>query len=53
MALTQMTRQLAVAGIRQRHPDASIEEVAIRLAARLYGRDTARRLFGQIPEDAV
>lgn len=53
MALTKMTRELAMAGLRSRHPEASAEELRIRLAVRLYGREVARRLFGEIPEDAV
>jgi hypothetical protein len=50
---TRMTRELAVAGIRQRHPTASDDEVRVRLIVRLYGRDIGRRLFGDIPADAV
>jgi hypothetical protein len=53
LALTKMVRELAVAGIRSRHPDASPEEVRVRLAVRLYGREAARRLFGELPSDAV
>jgi hypothetical protein len=53
MALIRTVRQLAVAGIKQRHPDADEREVRLRLCARLYGRDVARRLFGPIPDDAV
>jgi hypothetical protein len=52
-ALTQAVRELAVVGIRQRHPGASDDEVRRRLAVRLYGRDVAERLFGDIPADAV
>jgi hypothetical protein len=52
-ALTRAVRQLAEAGIRQRHPQASDAEVRVRLATRLYGRDVARRLFGDVPADAV
>ena len=52
-ALTQSVRAMAVAGIRQRHPEASEAEVRVRLAARLYGRRAAERLFGAIPPDAV
>lgn len=51
-ALSRMTRELAAAGIRARFPDASEEEVQVRLAVRLYGRTAARRLFGEVPEDA-
>ena len=52
-ALTQAVRQLAQAGIRHRHPQASDAEVRIRLTARLYGRDAAQRLFGAVPADAI
>jgi hypothetical protein len=52
-SLTRTTRELAVAGIRQRHPHASDDEVRVRLAVRLYGREVGRRLFGEIPADAV
>ena len=53
VALTQMVRELAEAGIRQRHPGVSDAEVRVRLTVRLYGRETARRLFGEIPDDAI
>jgi hypothetical protein len=52
-SLTRTVRELAAAGIRQRHPAASAEEVRVRLAVRIYGRETARRLFESIPDDAV
>jgi hypothetical protein len=52
-ALTRAVRQLAEAGIRQRHPAASEAEVRVRLTVRLYGRDAAVRLFGDVPDDAV
>jgi hypothetical protein len=52
-ALTRMVRQLAIAGIQQRHPAASSEEVRVRLTVRLYGREVAERLFGEVPSDAV
>jgi len=53
VALTRMVRGLAVAGIRDRHPNATDDEVRVRLAVRLYGRDAARRMFEAIPLDAV
>jgi hypothetical protein len=53
VALTAMVRQLAVAGIRQRHPAATEDEIRVRLTVRLYGRDIAQRLFGKVPDDAV
>jgi hypothetical protein len=49
--LTQGTRALAEAGLRDRHPGASDEEVRCRLAALLYGRGVAERLFGGVPDD--
>jgi hypothetical protein len=52
-ALTTAVRELAVAGLRTRHPDASADELRVRLTVRLYGRDVARRLFGQVPVDAI
>jgi hypothetical protein len=51
--LCTSVRQLAEAGIRLRHPRASDEEVAVRLAVRLYGREAAMRVFGAVPDDAV
>jgi hypothetical protein len=51
MTLSQAVRELAIAGIRSAHPGASEREVDIRLAARLYGRDVARRIYGVTPDD--
>jgi hypothetical protein len=53
MALTRAVREMALAGIRLRHPRADEPEQRVRLAVRLYGRDAARRLFGDVPADAV
>jgi hypothetical protein len=53
MALSRMTRELAMAGLRSRHPTASPAELDVRLAVRLYGRETALRLFRNVPDDAV
>ena len=52
-ALSKAVRELAVIGLMTRHPDATPEEIRVRLTVRLYGRDVARRLFGQLPADAV
>lgn len=49
--LTEGVRALAEAGLRQRHPGASDDEIRCRLAALLYGRPAAERLFGSVPED--
>ncbi|HEV3189579.1 MAG TPA: hypothetical protein VGY54_03735 [Polyangiaceae bacterium] len=52
-ALTRVTRQLALAGIRERHPGASGEELRARLIVRLYGRGVAERLCATVPADAI
>ncbi len=52
-SLTRMTRALALAGIRARHPGASAEEIRARLVVRLYGREVGHRLCGALPPDAV
>ncbi len=53
VALSRSARELAVAGVRARHPSADDAEVRVRLAVRLYGRDLAVRVYGAVPEDAV
>jgi hypothetical protein len=53
VALSTAVRNLAEAGIRDRHPEAGPEEVRARLMARLHGRETALRLFPLVPDDAV
>ncbi len=45
LALTLATRELAIAGIKQRHPQADASEIRHRLAALLYGDDVADRIF--------
>ena len=52
ISLTRLVRELALAGIRQRHPGISDQEARVRLVVRLYGRPTAKRLFRSIPDDA-
>jgi hypothetical protein len=42
---------MAEAGLRSRHPSASDREIRCRLAALLYGRAAAERLFGALPND--
>lgn len=51
-ALTRMVRDLAVQGIRMRHPNATAHELQVRLAVRLYGREAAERIYGDVPADA-
>jgi hypothetical protein len=53
VALSTAVRQLAEAGLRMRHPQASEHELKVRLVVRLYGRAAALRLFRDVPADAV
>ncbi len=53
MRLSLAVRELALAGIRSRHPDANEQTLRVRLTARLYGIEVARRLFPEVPEDAA
>lgn len=53
MRLSDAVRELALAGIRERHPKADEIELRVRLTVRLYGRVQAQRLFGAVPDDAV
>jgi len=52
MRLSKGVRELAIAGIRDTHPEVSEEELRVRLTVRLYGREAAKRLFGTVPDDA-
>jgi len=52
LRLSRAVRELALAGIRERHPTATDAELRVRLTVRVYGRDVARRLFGSVPADA-
>jgi len=52
MRLSRGVRELAIAGIREMHPQVNEEELRVRLTVRLYGREVAKRLFGAVPEDA-
>jgi hypothetical protein len=53
MRLSGAVRELCLAGLRERHPNASDAELRTRLVVRLYGRAAAARLFGVVPDDAV
>ncbi len=50
-SLDRGVRRLAMAGLRHRHPGASERELLIRLCAQLHGVETARRVYGALPED--
>ena len=45
-ALTFAVQDLAMAGLRQLHPDASDDELRLRLAARRLGEETVRKIWG-------
>ena len=53
MKLSRGVRQLAISGIRHRHPLASDQEIRVRLTALLYGRAVATKLFGHVPDDVT
>ena len=47
-AMNEAVRQLALAGVRQRHPDASPREQFLRLAIVMLGADLARKAYPEI-----
>ncbi len=49
VSLSQSVRELALAGVRQRHPHASLESVRWHFAEVLYGTQIATRAFGLRP----
>ena len=53
LRLSESVREIAVLGIRQRHPHASAAELRARLAVRLYGKSAAMRMFRHVPDDAL
>ena len=50
-ALTRTVRQLALARIRQEHPEADARELRLRLAALRFDRETMIRAFGWDPRE--
>jgi hypothetical protein len=48
LSLSQSVRALAIAGIRQRHPEASPREQLLRLALTLHGPDLATAAYPEI-----
>jgi len=52
VSLSRAVRQLALAGLRERYPEAGDAELRVRLAVILYGRSFAERIFRDLPEDA-
>jgi len=48
--LNRTARQLALAGLKHRHPTAPEEELKRRLAALLLGEELAAQAYGPLPE---
>ena len=50
MELNAMVQQLAFAGMRRRYPNASDDEIWLRLAAQRLGRETVKKVYGWDPD---
>lgn len=48
LSLSQSVRELALAGVRQRYPNASAREQLLRLAITIHGRDLATAAYPEI-----
>ena len=48
--MSRTVRDLALAGVRQRHPEASPREQLLRLALTIHGRDLATAAYPEIAE---
>ena len=51
--LNQTVRTLALSGLRQRHPQASLQELRRRLADLLLGPELADRVYGPLQEQEI
>ncbi len=49
VALVQAAREMAMAGLRSRYPEASPKELRLRLAALVLDADTVRKVYGWDP----
>ena len=49
--LTLSAQRLAFAGFRLRYPNASDDDIWLRLAARRLGHETVRKIYGWQPDD--
>ncbi len=49
--LTLSVQELAMSGMRERHPHASDEELRLRLAVQRLGEETVRQVWGWQPDD--
>jgi len=48
LSLSQSVRELALAGVRLRHPKASVREQLLRLAVTIHGRELAMLAYPEI-----
>jgi len=51
---TQMTlavQELAMAGLRRQYPNATDDELRLRMAARRLGNDVVRKIWGWVPDE--
>jgi len=48
VSMSQSVRAMALAGVRQRYPDASAREQLLRLAVTIHGRDLATAAYPEI-----
>lgn len=49
--LNEMVQRLAFAGMRERYPNATDDEIWLRLASLRLGRETVRKVYGWDPGD--
>jgi hypothetical protein len=47
--LNEMVKTLAVSGIRQRHPDATPQQIHRMYAEMMLGRELAQKVYGDVP----
>lgn len=48
--MIETCQMLALSGLRHRHPDETPEELQLRLAVLMLGRETATRVYSQVSE---
>jgi len=51
LELSETVRSAAKAGLRQQYPNASEQEIFLRLADLVLGPELARKVYGELPED--
>lgn len=51
--LTRLTRELAFAGLRQRYPEATEQELLRRYAELVLGKELAKKVYGAMPGEGA